>query len=127
MVTVPTTGPDTDGQLIDALIVAAPVSDHDPGPRSGTTATAKSGDNVPASAPLAALTDRARAFDFAFEAVATDDGGAVVRVAGARVVVVVTLAGDGRVVVVDGTLAGGAVVVEVVACDDTVNSRTRSK
>jgi len=77
---VPTTGPDTEGQSRVAEIVADPVRLHAPGPCRGTTATAKPGESVPASAPLSALALSTRAGDLALEAVTTPDGGAVVAV-----------------------------------------------
>jgi hypothetical protein len=131
MTTEPTTGPDTEGQSRFALIVAGPLRLHVPGPTRGTTATAKPGVRVPASAPLAALTLGARAGDLTFEAVTTPDRRATVTLVGEVVV------GEGSVVdVVD---FGVEVVTEATVVEtrdgsgggvpraDTVNNRTRSK
>jgi hypothetical protein len=112
--TAPTTGPDTEGQSSFAVIVADPPRLHEPGPRRGTTATAKPGESVPASAPLAALTLGARAGDLTFEAITAADGLTVV--VGGREVVV-----DGGVVVDDvGPRVVGVVeATEVVTRDAT--------
>ncbi len=104
--TVPTTGPDTEGQSRFAEIVADPVRLHAPGPCRGTTATAKPGESVPASAPLSALALSTRAGDLALEAITTPDGGAVVTVVG------VVCRGLGTVVgAVVGVVTLGVVVV----------------
>src|SRR5579872_4535823 len=105
MTSVPTIGPDTEGQFRFAVIVADAVKVHAPGPRRGTTATAKPGESDPASAPLSALALSTRAGDLALEAITTGDGGAVVTV------VCAGRDGCGRVVGDVGVVVRGVVVV----------------
>lgn len=116
MSTVPTTGPDTEGQSRFAEIVDDPARFHAPGPCRGTTATAKPGESVPASAPLSALALSTRAGDLALEAVTTPDGGAVVTVVGND-------RRGGRVTVVGGDV--GVVVLGVVVVTEPTVVTTR--
>src|SRR5579863_1869470 len=106
MTSGPTIGPDTEGQFRFAVIVADAVKVHAPGPRRGTTATAKPGERDPASAPVSAIALSTRAGDLALEAITAGDGGAVVTVVSAG------CDGRGLVVVGDvGVVVRGVVVV----------------
>jgi hypothetical protein len=112
MTSVPTIGPDTEGQFRFAVIVADAVKVHAPGPLRGTTATAKPGESDPASAPLSALALSTRAGDLALKAITTRDGGAVVTVVWVRCVGCgLVVGGDVGVVDRGVVVATGAPVV----------------
>jgi len=135
------TGPLTFGHESCAVTGWLELRIHDPGPRSGTTATAKDRVNVPVTTPFETLTLGSCAGDFAIEPVATAKCVAmttVVVVNGATVVVVLLVVDVDDVVGFDAIVVEGLVeetvegtcsitnLVDGLAVAVSVNSSTRS-